>query len=100
MSNRNHPFRRAMRQQQIHVRSHGTSHPIGIGNQLVQWAEDGPWSYFYRPMDFVSTRRNFRYAHDVLLRMAADWRRKGKYNQARSHVNSARWLRMNPEGTV
>ena len=80
-------MRRAMRDQQVHVRSHGLSTPLMVGSQVVQWHENKYVSYFYRPADAMVEKWALRAAIRLVFIMAQEARRLGSYNTARQmHV--------------
>jgi hypothetical protein len=95
-----HPYRRHLRQQQVHVRSHHDTRPLGVGNDTVQWVEymdeyGHSTGYFYRPMDQVDFRRSYHESAIIFLREARALRRQGKpYHLAKSMVDGARALRL------
>ena len=76
-------LRRALRQQQIHVRSHGLSTPLLVGSTVVQWHENALSSYFYRPADAGTLKGSLRRSQLLLFIVAQNHRAHGEFHQSR-----------------
>lgn len=86
-------MRRAMRDQQVHVRSHGLSTPLLVGSTVVQWHESTLSSYFYRPADAGTLKGTIRRAQLLLFIVAQNHRAHGEYHKARDFLSASRHAR-------